>query len=159
MASTRNFVPRANNEGSVGIALKKWAAGFIKVLTVDSIKIETGAGANKILTSDADGDGTWENPPLSFIWSAITTGSTNATAQNGYICDTTGGAITLTLPASPAVGDIVSWKDGAGTFNTNNLTIGRNGKKIMGLEEDMVVSENNAGGELVYYDTTNGWRL
>jgi len=35
--STRNIVPRADNEGGIGTTLKKWATGFIKVLTVDTI--------------------------------------------------------------------------------------------------------------------------
>jgi len=35
--ATRSIVPRADNEGGLGTSLKKWAAGFIKLLTVDTI--------------------------------------------------------------------------------------------------------------------------
>lgn len=35
--ATRNIVPRATNEGSIGTTLKRWASGFIKLLTVDSV--------------------------------------------------------------------------------------------------------------------------
>ena len=33
---------------------------FTGTLEVPAVKITTGAGANKVLTSDADGDATWE---------------------------------------------------------------------------------------------------
>jgi len=42
--STRNLVPRANNEGGIGTTLKKWATGFIKVLNVDTINGNVPAG-------------------------------------------------------------------------------------------------------------------
>ena len=35
----------------------------------------------------------------------------------------------MTLPASPSAGDIVALKDYANTFDTNNLTIERNGSQ------------------------------
>jgi hypothetical protein len=91
-------------------------------------------------------------------WSVIT-GATNATTANGYVCDTSGAAFTLTLPASPSAGDIVAIKDAAGTFDTNNLTVGRNSLKIMGVAEDMTISTKYLSVELVYSDATNGWRM
>ena len=48
----------------------------------------------------------------------------------GYFVNTTSGAVTVTLPASPSAGDIVSIKDYANTFDTNNVTVGRNSSKI-----------------------------
>ena len=38
----------------------------------------------------------------------------------------------MKLPSSPNAGDIVAVKDYANTFDTNNLTIGRNGSPIAG---------------------------
>ena len=46
---------------------------------------------------------------------AKTTGFTAATAT-GYFVNTCGGAITVTLPASPTAGDIMAVKDYAGTW-------------------------------------------
>ena len=88
-------------------------------------------------------------------------GSTALTvaANDRYFIDTTSGAQTANLPASPQVGDQVSFIDLAGTFDTNNLTIGRNSLKIMGLNEDLIVSTENAGLQLVYTGTTYGWRI
>jgi hypothetical protein len=103
-------------------------------------------------------DAEWIAVPVCVVWSAISTGTT-AVAFHGYICDTTSAGFTLTLPASPVAGDVIEVLDGAGTFHTNNLTIARNGKKIMGLSENMTVSNRYIGVKLVYYDTTNGWRV
>jgi hypothetical protein len=47
----------------------------------------------------------------------------------------------------------------AGTFDTNNLTLGRNSLKIMSLAEDLVISQENAAVGLVYSGATYGWRL
>ena len=52
---------------------------------------------------------------------------------NGYFINTSGGAITITLPASPSAGDIVAFKDYANTWDTNNVTLARNGSKINGV--------------------------
>jgi hypothetical protein len=86
------------------------------------------------------------------------TASFTAVSGNGYFVNTTSGAITLTLPASPSAGDIVAFKDYAGTFATNNLTIGRNGSPINGGNSiDVVISTSGASIFLVYVDATQGW--
>jgi len=88
-------------------------------------------------------------------------GSTALTvaANDRYFIDTTSGAQTVNLPASPQTGDQVSLVDLAGTADTNNITIGRNSLKIMGLSEDLVISTENAGIQLVYTGSTYGWKL
>ena len=35
--ATRNFVPRANNEGGIGTSVKQWASGFFQKLAVGAI--------------------------------------------------------------------------------------------------------------------------
>ena len=77
--------------------------------------------------------------------------SITVAANDRYFVDTSGAAKTITLPASPQVGDQVSLVDLAGTFDTNNLTIGRNSLKIMGQTADMTVSTENAGIQLSLY--------
>ena len=87
--------------------------------------------------------------------------TTTYTASNGdqILADTSAGSWTLTLPGSPTLGDTVRVVDAAGTFDTNALTIGRNGQPIMGDAADMTVNTENAGFTLVYYNSTYGWRL
>ena len=92
-------------------------------------------------------------------WTIITADPGPAVAGGHYMCDTTLGGFTLTLPAAPAANDIVNIADYAGTFGTNNLTVGANGKKIMSLAADMTISSNNVSITLTYIDATRGWAI
>ena len=92
-------------------------------------------------------------------WQAVVTSSLSVVAGAGYFINTSGGAITATLPASPTIGQFISFIDYAGTFDTNNLTIARNGKNIQGDATDLTVSVERAGFTLVFTDNTQGWLL
>ena len=92
-------------------------------------------------------------------WQAVKIASFNAVAGEGYFINTTSGAITMTLPSSPSIGDFVSFVDYAGTFDTNSLTIGRNSENIQGSAADLTVSVERAANTLVYVDSTQGWLL
>ena len=89
----------------------------------------------------------------------IKTGDFTAASGEGYFVNTTSGAITVTLPASPSAGDIVSIKDYASTFNTNNCTIGRNSQPIEGETFDKVLDTNGTAITAVYGDATKGWQF
>jgi hypothetical protein len=93
-------------------------------------------------------------------WQAVITADpANAVAGNGYFCNTTSAAFTVTLPTAATIGDFISFIDYAGTFDTNNLTIGRNGHNIQGAAADLTVATERAGFTLVYVDATQGWLL
>ena len=85
------------------------------------------------------------------------TAAYTAVAGDQIMVNTTGGAITVTLPASPSTGDEVSFLDARGTLNTNNLTIGRNSQPIEGAATDDVLSTAGQSITLVYVDATRGW--
>ena len=92
-------------------------------------------------------------------WQSVKTSNYTATAGEGVFMNTTSGALTLTLPASPSIGDEVAFKDYAKTFDTNNLTIARNSSKIEGATNDLTVDVEGAGNTLVFTDSTQGWLL
>ena len=83
----------------------------------------------------------------------------SANAYEQIWANTNGGGFTVTLPASPNKGDTVRIFDVAKTFDSNNLTIARNGKLIMGDAADMTVGAEGAAFDLVFYNDTYGWRL
>jgi hypothetical protein len=85
------------------------------------------------------------------------TASFTAVSGNGYFVNTTSGAITVTLPASPSAGDIVAVADYAGTAATNLITIARNGSNFEGGTDDGAIAVNRQTGTFVYADATQGW--
>ena len=92
-------------------------------------------------------------------WQAVDTSAFTAVAGEGYFCNTTSAAFTATLPASPSLGDECTFVDYAATFDSNNLTVGRNSEKIQGTAADLTVATERAGFTLVYTDGTQGWLL
>jgi hypothetical protein len=115
--------------------------------------------ANQFIQTDGSGNLSFATVSGGAAWQAVKTGNFNVTAKEGYFVDTTSTTITATLPSSPTIGDFVSFIDYAGTFDTNNLTVARNGKNIQGAAEDLTVAVERAGFTLVYADTTQGWLL
>ena len=87
------------------------------------------------------------------------TGTYTAFAGDKIFVNTTGGAFTITLPASPSIGDEVRFVDLANHFDTNNLTVGRNSEKIDGATSDLTVATEGAAFALVYSGSTYGWKL
>ena len=91
------------------------------------------------------------------------TPSANYTAVNGdqILIDTSGGGIgapvTVTLPASPSVGNEVTIIDSGNNLASNNLTVDRNGSNLLGAASNLTVSTNAAAFTLVYVNATRGW--
>jgi len=89
--------------------------------------------------------------------SDIKTSTFTAVAGKGYFVNTTGGAITVNLPAGSA-GAQVALVDYAGTWDTNNCTVSANGsEKIQGDTNDAIFSRDREALQLVYIDSTQGW--
>ena len=84
--------------------------------------------------------------------------NTTLVAGRRYFVDTSA-ARTLTLPASPAVGNEIVIFDATGSAGTNNITLARNGNKINSLTENAIIDVDKAAAVLVYTGSTIGWRL
>ena len=89
-------------------------------------------------------------------WRPLTAAETVQAGAKLFI-DTTGGAFTVTLPASPAVGDEVHFIDSRFNFDTAALTVGRNSSKIANASSDLVVNTEGAGFGLVFSGSNVGW--
>jgi trimeric autotransporter adhesin len=88
---------------------------------------------------------------------AIVSGtSQTAVANYQYVLTNTGAATTVTLPASPADGDII-WITNV-TSRTDHV-IARNGQILQGLSEDMTINMANVNIQLRFINTTIGWRI
>ena len=146
-----------DNAGTEYVGLKAPAT----VSASYTLNLPTATGtADQILKTDGSGNLSFGDVAGGASWQAVITADpANAVAGNGYFVNTTSAAFTITLPTSASIGDFISFIDYAGTFDTNNLTIGRNGHNIQGDASDLTVATERAGFTLVYVDATQGWLL
>ena len=82
-----------------------------------------------------------------------------AVAGDQIVVDTVANPVTITLPASPAVGDEVTIMDGSASngFATNNCIIDRNSQPIEGSAANDTLATNNQSVTLIYANATKGW--
>jgi|TARA_B100000902_G_scaffold221737_1_gene210712 D-arabinose 5-phosphate isomerase GutQ len=83
----------------------------------------------------------------------------SAIVNDRILADSSGSGFTITLPANASlvVNDTISVIDVTGNFNTNNVTLARNGSKIQNLSENLVLDINNVAITLIYSGSTYGW--
>jgi hypothetical protein len=123
------------------------ADGELAINTTDEkLYFKNAAGTVKLLASTAGAAG-----GLTYIY---TTTPVTATDNQGILADTSGGAFTVTLPASPSVGNQVVVADAGNSWGTNNLTVGRNGSTIGGLAQDLVCDISGVSVQFVYDGST-----
>jgi hypothetical protein len=111
-----------------------------------------------VLTSNGT---TWtSSAPAGITYTTTKTSNYTASANDGVLTNTTAGAFTVTLPASPANGAQVIVADAAGTWGTNNLTVGRNGSNIADVAQDLVCDISGASVQFVYNSSgTASWEV
>ena len=117
-------------------------SGNLLTSTAVTAGIYGGSGNTVSLTVDAQGRVTAAANVVSsgggITYTTVKTANYTAVADDGVQTNTTAGAFTVTLPATPAIGDQVFVVDSFNTWGTNNLTIGRNGSTIEGAAQDLV---------------------
>jgi len=133
--------------------------GACKTAVIDATTVTVGRSGGTVSLAPGASQSGFGTPSSSVLW--CTTAKTSpftAADKVGYFVNTSGGVVTVTLPASPSAGDVVAFKDYANTWQTNNLTIGNNGSKINGTCGDAVLSTKDQSVTLIYVDSTKGWR-
>ena len=118
----------------------------------DTFTIPSGATINNQGTATnfgATGSASWNT--------TVKTSTFTAVAGEGYFINTTGGAVTVNLPAGTA-GAVVAIKDYAGTFDTNAVTLVQNGSdKIGGSAVNGTIASAGIAVTFVFVDSTKGW--
>ena len=134
--------------------------GACKTAVVDATTVTLGrSGATVSLAPGATQSGFGRAGAVNWCSTIYTNspGTVTATSGKGFFLNTTSGGITINLPSSPSVGDIVAIKDYANTFDNNTVTVGRNGSKIAGACADGLLATEGQSVTLIYADSTRGW--
>lgn len=117
------------------------------------------SGDTVTLGSGANQSGFGRTGTVDWQTGSIKTATFTAVNGEGYFANTTSSAFSMTLPASPSAGDIVAVSDYAKTFDTNNLTVARNGSNIEGDASNLILSAQGVSMTFVYVDATKGWKV
>ena len=121
---------------------------FTGLVTTPAIKITTGAGLSKVLTSDADGDATWEAPATSV--SVTTKGDLQTfstvparlpVGTDGYVLESRASETTGLKWIAPPSSDSMTITSALGTDHT-----------VSGIKTTYVAAVALAFGDLVYYN-------
>ena len=130
-------------------------------LTANNVILGNGTSAVQVVAPGTTGNvltsngTTWISSVLSGgLAYTYTTTPVTATNNQGVLADTSGGSFTVTLPATPSVGNQVIIADAGSSWGTNNLTVGRNGSTIGGLAENLVCDLSGVSVQFVYDGTT-----
>ncbi len=92
---------------------------------------------------------------LQSLYNRVFTVGVNTTLVNRDFCEVTAAGVTITLPASPSIGNEVSV--GVGTFI--NTVVARNGSNIMSLAEDITINSQYVNVGFLFVGGTVGWRI
>ena len=133
-------------------------------IEVNTVDVQCGStltlgssGKTVTLASGASQSGFGRTGTVDWCTTAKTSPFT-AVSGDGFFVNTTGGAITVTLPGSPSAGDIIALKDYANTWDSNAVTLCRNGSKINGECSNTNLSTESQSVTLIYVDGTKGWQ-
>ena len=115
-------------------------------------------GSNgQVLVSNGSGIYWGESGGTVSSWTVV---DDDYTASNGdrLLTDTSANTFTVTLPATPSIGDVVEVADGA-DWSINSLIVDRNGSTIEGLNSNVVLNINDIAVRFIYGGTPETWQV
>lgn len=134
------------SEAQGGTAASSFLNALIANLPSDTSK------ANFTLTTDGADNLSWQTPLTGLPFHHTSNGS----LVSGSVNSIGANSLTLNLPASPAVGERVGIIVGS---SVTGIVIGRGGNKIESLTQDMSIDFDKISFELVYINSSVGWRV
>jgi len=133
-------------------------SGSGQTIVVDGATITLGrCGGTVSLASGATQSGFGRSGSVNWC-TTIKTSPLTSESGKGYFINTAGGAVTVTLPSGPSVGDIVAVADAGRSAACNAITIGRNSQKIDNLALCGTICTSGGAATLVYTGSCNGWK-
>lgn len=134
------------SETNIGLNLETKGTGTVQISGISYPNTDGNAG--QIL--ETDGSGT-----VSFVdrytWTVVSSNTTVSVDQK-VLVDTSGGTVTVTLPASPSLGDEIWFADSASNWGTNAVTVDGNGNNIL-ASSTYSVNTNDSPFSLVFNGT------
>ena len=125
--------------------------------TSSSTPVAVPVGATLLLKSDGTNTSKAITQKSYFTITSSVITTYTAVAGDQLLVDTTQTTVTVTLPASPAIGDEVVIIDARGTFANNAVAVNRNNQPINSGTNNLSLSTNGQAITLVYVDSTRGW--
>ena len=141
-------------------ATTRESSGSIKTLTVKTVSgsgVLIPSGATVLVYSDGTNVNLGMKTKGYITINSSTVTAYTASAGEQIFANTTANPITITLPATPATGDEITFIDARGTFNSNNLILNRNSQPINTGTSNLTLTTNGQAFTLVYVDSTRGW--
>jgi hypothetical protein len=138
-----------SNSNTVTLTSAAAASDIIEIVSVtgaNSVDTYTQAETNALLAANTS------VAPLSI------SANTTLVAKKRYFV-TSASALTLTLPASPALNDEIQILDASGNSSTYNITVARNANKINGGNNNLIIDTNGGWYTLLYTGSTYGWKV
>jgi hypothetical protein len=91
-------------------------------------------------------------------WQVVNS-NTTATANTGYIADTSIGSFTIILPENPVVGESIAIIDGEESFKRNGVIISGGVELIEGRTDNMLLNVDRASVLFRFIGSTYGWKV
>jgi len=147
----------SGDDTNIGVSILPKGSGQV---VIDNLTFPAADGsADQVLKTDGSGNlGFTTLSGGGTSWqSSVKTSNFTAVAGEGYFINTSGGAVTMTLPSSASVGDEIEFLDFNRTWLTNNCTVALNGHKFQTGSVNPVFDQDGQGVKIVYSGSTNGW--
>ena len=167
-AAALQLDPHGTSAGNVGelrfLELAANGANYVGFQSPDAIAANViwtlpnaDGTSDQVLKTDGSGALSWTT--AAGLSTATLSTADTLSAGTEYHTDTSGAAFTLTLPSAPSDGTEIRIVDVKGTFDTNNVTVNRDGTDTIQGSTSVTLSSENGVFDFHYDAGENRWTL